>query len=92
MLTANQSEEYTTVCSLDYEYIKNHYRLITTDLSRQKELDADMKALQQIEFVGGSKNTNDVNGSGMVVILERIKEARLKFSQGSKCNSFTNDG
>ena len=55
MLTANQSEEYTTVCSLDYEYIKNHYRLITTDLSRQKELDADMKALQQIEFVGGSK-------------------------------------
>ena len=56
-----------------------------------------MKALQQIEFVGGSKNTNDVNGSGTQsmldsVILERSKEARLKFSQGSKCNSFTNDG
>ena len=85
------------MCSLDYEYIKNHYRLITTDLSGQKELDADMKALQQIEFVGGSKNTNDVNGSGTQsmldsVILERSKEARLKFSQGSKCNSFTNDG
>ena len=31
---------------------KNHYRLIAVDLSRQKELDADPKAIQQIEFVG----------------------------------------
>ena len=37
---------------LDYDYIKNHYRLIAVDLSRQKELDADPKAIQQIEFVG----------------------------------------
>ena len=36
-----QGKEYTTGCLLDYEYIKNHYRLIEVDLSRQKELDAD---------------------------------------------------
>ena len=37
---------------MDYEYIKNHYRLIAVevDLSRQKGLDADSKAVQQIEF------------------------------------------
>ena len=33
------------------------YRLIATDLSRQKELDADPKAIQQIEFVGQLKKT-----------------------------------
>ena len=39
---AEQGEDYTSGCLLDY--IKNHYRLIATDLSRQKELDADPKA------------------------------------------------
>ena len=43
---AVQGEDYTTVCLLDYEYIKNHYRLITVDLSRQKKkLDADLKGI-----------------------------------------------
>ena len=32
--------------------MKNHYRLIAVDFSRQKELDADLKVIQQIEFVG----------------------------------------
>lgn len=36
----------------DYGCIKNHYRLIVVDLSRQKGLDADSKANQLIEFVG----------------------------------------
>ena len=38
------------------KYIKNIYRLIAVDLSRQKELDADPKAIEQIEFVGKLKN------------------------------------
>ena len=36
-LTAGQGEGYTTGCLLDYDYIKNQYRLIAVDLSRQKE-------------------------------------------------------
>ena len=47
-----QGDDYTTGCLLDYEYIKNHDRLIAVDLSWQKELDADPRAIQQIEFVG----------------------------------------
>ena len=47
-LTTEQCEDYTTGCLLDYDCIKNHYRLIAVDLSRQKELDADPKAIQQI--------------------------------------------
>ena len=38
-----------------YDYIKNHYRLIVVNLSRQKELDADPKAIHHIEFVGQLK-------------------------------------
>ena len=44
-LTTGQGEDYITGCLLNYEYIKNHYRLIAVDLSRQKELDADQKAI-----------------------------------------------
>ena len=53
---AGQGEYYTTGCLLDYDYIKNHYKLITVDLSRQKELDTDPKVIEQIEFVGQLKN------------------------------------
>ena len=44
---------------LDYDYIKNHYRLIAVDLSRQKQLHADLKAIQQIELVGQLKKLDD---------------------------------
>ena len=30
-LTTGQGEDYTTGCFLDYDYIKNHYRLIPLD-------------------------------------------------------------
>ena len=42
---------------------KNHYRLIVVDLSRLKELDADPKAIQQIEFVGQLKKINNANNN-----------------------------
>ena len=47
-IKAGQGEDYTTGCLLDYHYIKNHYRLIEVNLSRQKELDANPKAVQKI--------------------------------------------
>ena len=72
---------------LDYDYIKSHYRLIAVDLSRQKKLDADPKAIQQKEFLGQLKHPNSeiVYNESMFVlkILEKIKEMRLNFSQES---------
>ena len=38
----------TTGCLLDYQYFKNHYQLIPVDLFKQKELDVDPRASQQI--------------------------------------------
>ena len=37
---------------LGYQHTKNCYSLIAVDLSSQKELNADPKAIQQIEVVG----------------------------------------
>ena len=44
-LTTGQGEDYTTGCLSDYEYIKNHCKLISVDSSGQNELDADLKAI-----------------------------------------------
>ena len=74
-----QGDVYTTGCLLDYNYIKNHYRSITVDLSRQKELEADSKAIQQVEFVRQlKKNVDGINAAGtqslfILKILEEIK-------------------
>ena len=46
---------------LDYTYFKDNYRLIAVDLSKQKALDPDPRAIQQIVFqgvVGGADKKN----------------------------------
>ena len=45
-----KGEDYTTGSLPDYNYFKKHYKLVAVDLSKQKELDADPTAIQQIEF------------------------------------------
>ena len=47
-----KGQDCTTGSLLNYKYFKNHYQLIAVDLSKQKELDADPRAIQQIEFYG----------------------------------------
>ena len=60
--------------------IKNHYRLIAVDLSRQKELDADPKGI--LKNVDNDYNAIDADGTQsvfIVTILEKIRETRLIF-------------
>ena len=45
-----KGEDYTTGSLLDYNYFLKHYKLIAVDLSKQKELDAEPRAIKQIEF------------------------------------------
>ena len=82
-MTARQGEDCSTRCLLDYDYIKNNYRLITLDLSRQKELDADPKEFEQIELVGQLKkldaDDNNTQSLFVLTILQKIKETRLNF-------------
>ena len=44
-----KGEDCTIGSLLDYGYFKKHYKLVAVDLSEQKELDADPRAIQQIE-------------------------------------------
>ena len=73
---------------LDYDYIKNRFKLEAIDVERQKELDSDVKAIQEVEFVRQFNNndvlsTDETQFKFVLTILEKIKEIRLKFSQGN---------
>ena len=49
-IAAGQGDNYTTGCLQDYPYFKNYYKLIATDLKEQQKLDADPRAIQQLNF------------------------------------------
>ena len=51
-VSTRQADDYTAGCSLHYANFKDNYRLIAVDLSKQKALDADPRAIQQIVFQG----------------------------------------
>ena len=73
-----KGDNYATGCLLDYDYFKKNYQLIAVDLSKQRELDADPRAIQQIEFIGMLKTR-----SNAFTILEKSKETILEFYKGT---------
>ena len=63
---------------MDFAYFEKNYRLIAVDLSKQKALDADPRAIQQIIFTGKASENVMV-----YYILEQSKEIILQFSKGT---------
>ena len=47
---------------MDFDYFKNSYRLIAADLSKQKALNGNSRAIQQIIFTG-RENAGAMNNS-----------------------------
>ena len=47
-IATGKGDNYATGCLLDYDYFKKNYQLIAVDLSKQIELDADPRAIQQM--------------------------------------------
>ena len=68
---------YTTGCLLDYPYLKDYYKMIAIDLSKQQPLDADPRAIQKINF------TANLDRAGNTMFIEEAKESVLDFSQGN---------
>ena len=71
-------QDYTTGCLLDFAYFEKNYKLIAVDLSQQKALDADSRAIQQIIFTD--------NASADVIVYyipEKSNETILEFSKGT---------
>ena len=55
-ISTGQGDDYTTGRLLDCNYFKEHYNMIAIDLSKQKEIDCDPKAIQQINLTGNLEN------------------------------------
>ena len=51
-IATGQGDDYTTGCLLDYCYFKDHYKMTAMYLSKQQALDANPRAIQQINFTG----------------------------------------
>ena len=73
-----KGEDYTTGSLLDYGYFKEHYKLVAVDLSKQKELDADPRAIQQTEFKYMLETSSTIYW-----VLEKSKETILEFYKGT---------
>ena len=63
--------------------LKKNYRLIAADLSKQKALDADSRAIQKIIFTGKIKATEEKARVIIYYILKKSKETILKLAKGA---------
>ena len=79
-IATGQGDDYATGCLLDYPYFKDHYKMIAIDLSKQQALDADPRAIQQINFTA---NLDRAGNTSMFFIIDKAKETVLDFSQGT---------
>ena len=59
-IAKGQGDDYTTGCLLDYPYFMDTYKMIRVDLNKQQALDADPRAIQQINF------TANLDGAGNI--------------------------
>ena len=69
----DQGDEYMNGRLLDYPYFKENYKLIIIDLSKQQALDADPKAIQEINFTGNLAR-NLIANTTIFFLIEEAKE------------------
>ena len=79
-IAIGQGDDYTTGFLLDYSYFANNYKMIAVDLSKQQAIDADPRAIQQINFTA---NLERAGNTRIYFILEEANETILDFSQGT---------
>ena len=82
-ISTGQGDDYATACLLGFAYFETNCRLIAVDLSKQKALDANSRAIQQIIFTGKIKATEENTRVLIYYILETSKETVLEFSKGT---------
>ena len=69
-IATGQGDGYTTGCLLDYPFFKDYYKIIALDLIKQQALDANPKAIQQINF---TETLNQRGGATKFFITEVTK-------------------
>ena len=78
-IAIGHGDYYTTGCLLDYTCFKNYYKMIAIDLSKQQALDANPRAIRQIN----SANLDRDGNTTFYFILEDVKETIFEFLQGT---------
>ena len=76
----SEGDDCTTGCLLHCLYFRNYCKTIAINLSKQQVLDADPKAIQQINFTA---NIDRDENATISFIVEEMKETILGFSQGT---------
>ena len=79
-MATGQGDDCTTGCLLDYPYFKDSHKMIAIDLSKQQALDADPRAIQQINLTA---NLDRAGNTRIYLILEEAKQTILNFAQGT---------
>ena len=79
-IATGQGDDYTTGCLLDYPYFTDTYKMIAVDLRKEQALDADPRAIQEINFTA---NLDRAGNTRVYFILKEAKETILDFSQGT---------
>ena len=77
-IATGKGDDDTPSCLLDYSYFKDNYKMIAIDLSKQQALDADRRAIQQVNFTANLDRAGNTTTS---LIIEEAKETVLDFSQ-----------
>ena len=75
-IATGQGDDYTIGCLLGCVYFKDYYKMIAIDFSKQKALDADPRAIQQINCtasLGRAGNTR------IYFIFKKAKETVSEF-------------
>ena len=79
-IVTGQGDDYRIGCLLDYPNLKENYEIIAIGLSKKQALDADPRAIQQINFTA---NLDRGGITTIFFIIEDPKETVLDFSQGT---------
>ena len=75
-IATGQGDDYRTGCLLDHSSFKDHYKITTINLSKQQALDADPRAIQQINFTANMYREEETT---IFFIIEEAKETCLSF-------------
>ena len=79
-LATGRVDDYATGCLLDYSYFNDSYKVIVVDLSKQQALDANTRAIQQINFTA---NLDRAGNTRIYFVLDKAKETILNFARST---------
>ena len=71
-ISTGELDDYTTDSLLDYNYLNNYNKMIVIDLTKKQTLDADPKAIQQMNFTANQDQEGQGQGTSKIVFKSFI--------------------